>query len=112
MDIEIAKNVLYDISCTTLERIEGLEVANAPIKVGEVLNRNNRAPGRPKALRVLREGDSVTIEVGVNVEYGKNLVALSQSVQRAITENVELMTGLKVRAVNVTVQNLNLPKGA
>lgn len=109
MDIDIAKNVLYDIACTTLERIEGLEVASAPIKVGEVLGRSAR---RPKALKVTREGESVSIEVGVNVEYGRNLVGLSQSVQRAITENVELMTGLKVRAVNVVVQGLNLPRGA
>ncbi|AFZ69096.1 Asp23/Gls24 family envelope stress response protein [Deinococcus peraridilitoris] len=112
MEIEIAKTVLYDIACTALDRVEGLEVANAPIKVGEVLKGNNRSARRPKALKVTREGDSVTFDIGVNVEYGRNLVTLSQSVQRTITENVELMTGLKVRSVNVSVQGLNLPKGA
>lgn len=110
MTVEIAKNVLYDIACTTLERIEGLEVASAPIKVGEVLNRPQR--GRPKALKVTRDDLGVTVDVTVTVEYGKNLVSLSRTVQQAVTENVELMTGLKVRAVNVTVQGLTLPRGA
>ncbi len=110
MELDISKNVLYDIACTTLERFEGLEVASAPIKVGEVLQ--NRSSRRPRALKVTREEGGVTIDVGVNVEYGKNLVALSQDVQRAVTENIELMTGLKVKSVNVTVQGLTLPKGA
>ena len=109
MELDISKNVLYDIACTTLERIEGLEMATAPIKVGEVLQ--NRSSRRPRALKVTREDSGVTIDVGVNVEYGRNLVNLAQDVQRAVTENVELMTGLRVRAVNVTVQGLTLPKG-
>ena len=108
MELDIAKNVLYDIASTALSNIDGLEVAAAPIKVGEVLGRTAR---RPKALRVSREGDGVTFDVGVNVEYGKNLLTLSQSAQRAVTENVEIMTGLKVRAVNITVQGLSLPRG-
>ncbi|WP_027480624.1 Asp23/Gls24 family envelope stress response protein [Deinococcus pimensis] len=113
MEVDISKNVLYDIACTTLDRIEGLEVATAPIKVGEVLRGSGaRTARRPKSLKVTREEGAVTFDVGVNVEYGRNLVNLSADVQRAITENVELMTGLKVRAVNVVVQGLTLPRGA
>lgn len=113
MEVDIAKNVLYDIASTALSGIEGLEVAAAPIKVGEVKMGGvlGRTARRQKALKVSREGDSVTFDVGVNVEYGKNLLHLSQHAQRAVTENVESMTGLKVRAVNVTVQGLNLPRG-
>lgn len=116
MELDISKTVLLDIAATTLDRIEGLEVAPAPIKVGEVIRSQsvNRpaSPRRPRALKVNREGDALTFEVGLNVEYGKNLMGLAQQVQRSLTENVELMTGLKVRAVNVTVQGLTLPKGA
>ncbi len=109
MEVDIAKNVLYDIASTALSGIEGLEIAAAPIKVGEVLGRTAR---RPRALKVSREGEGVTFDVGVNVEYGKNLLGLSQRAQQAVTENVESMTGLRVRAVNVTVQGLNLPRGS
>ena len=115
MELDINKNVLLDIAATTLERIEGLEIAAAPLKVGEVL-RQPPARGRslraPRALKVTRDDSGVTIEVGLTIEYGKNLVGLAQNVQRSLTENVQLMTGLKVRAVNVTVQGLSLPRGA
>ncbi|GAA5532466.1 Asp23/Gls24 family envelope stress response protein [Deinococcus aluminii] len=111
MDVEISKSVLTDIAATTLEGIEGIEVANAPLKVGEVL-RQQGGPRRPRALRVSREGGQVTVDVGLNVEYGRNLVQLAHQAQRAVCENVELMTGLKVKAVNVTVLGVVLPRGA
>ncbi|MBZ9712906.1 MULTISPECIES: Asp23/Gls24 family envelope stress response protein [Deinococcus] len=110
-EIEISKNVLMDIAVTTLDGIEGTEVASAPLKMGEVLR--NQTPGRrPRALRVTREGQDVTVDVGLNIEFGRNLVALSEQVQQAVRENIELMTGLKVRAVNVSVHNVCLPKGS
>lgn len=110
-EIEISKSVLTDIAATTLDGIEGAEIATASLKVGEVLRNQN--PGRKaRALRVTREGNDVTVEVGLNVEFGRNLLALSEKAQQAVRENIELMTGLKVRAVNVTVQNVCLPKGS
>ncbi|WP_019584751.1 Asp23/Gls24 family envelope stress response protein [Deinococcus apachensis] len=111
MDVEISKSVLTDIAATTLEGIEGIEVAHASLKVGEVLRQQGGAR-RPRALKVTREGQTVIIDVGLNVEYGRNLVGLAHQAQRSVCENVELMTGLKVKAVNVTVLGVTLPKGA
>ena len=121
MELEISRNVLLDIAASTVDRIGGLEIAPAPIKASEVLRQNTgwqnsgwqgAGPRRPRALRVTREGNSVTVELGLNIEYGRSLVAASQKVQQAVTENIELMTGLKVRGVNITVQGLTLPPAA
>ena len=113
MHLEISKNVLMDIAATTVDRIGGLEIAPAPIKASEVLRPSSgwqqTGNRRPRALRVSREGNHVSVDVGLNIEYGKSLVSVSQKVQQAVTESIELMTGLKVRAVNVTVQGLTLP---
>ncbi len=109
-EVEISKSVLMDIADTTVAGIEGTEVAGAPLNVGEVL-RNQGGARKARALRVTREGGNVNVDVGLNVDYGQNLVGISQQVQRAVSENIELMTGLKVRAVNVTVQGVCLPKG-
>jgi len=110
MDVEISRSVLTDITATTLEGIEGIELAQSPLKVGEVL-RQQSGPRRTRALKVTREGGAVSIDVGLNVEYGRNLVGLASQAQRAVCENVELMTGLKVKAVNVTVLGVTLPRG-
>lgn len=107
-DVEISKSVLMDIAATTITGIEGTDVAPAPLNMGEVL-RNQGGARKPRALRVTRDGASVSVDVGLNVDFGQNLVAVSQQVQRAVCENIELMTGLKVRAVNVTVQGVCVP---
>ncbi len=109
MELDISRTVLIDIAATTAERIGGLDIASAPIKASEVLGGVRSGPRRPRALKVTREGQSVSVDIGLNIEYGQNLVNVSESVQRAITEGIELMTGLKVRAVNVTVQGVFLP---
>ncbi|AWN22906.1 Asp23/Gls24 family envelope stress response protein [Deinococcus irradiatisoli] len=123
MELEISKNVLTDIATSTLERIPGLMIAAAAARPGNLGTSLSGSLGslsagesplarRPKALKITREGQQVSLEVGVNIEYGKNLQALSQQAQRALQENIELMTGLKVKAVNVTVQGLTLPSNA
>ncbi|WP_161882010.1 Asp23/Gls24 family envelope stress response protein [Deinococcus alpinitundrae] len=125
MELEISKNVLTDIATSTLEHIEGLSIAAAaaprPGKLGEAISDSlsdslgslgaGELPTsrRPRALKITREGQQVSLDVGLTIEYGKNLHALAQQAQRALQENIELMTGLKVRAVNVTVQSLSLP---
>ncbi|BDP41529.1 alkaline-shock protein [Deinococcus aetherius] len=114
MEVEISRSVLTDIAQTTLDGIEGIEVAPAslrPSEVGEALRQQGGGPRRPRALRVTRDGQNVTVDVGLNVEYGRNLVGVARQAQQAVCENVELMTGLKVRAVNVTVLGVTLPKG-
>lgn len=109
-ELEISKSVLLDIASTTIEGIEGTEIAAAPIKVGEVL-RNQQNARKPRALKVTREGNEVTVDVGLNIDFGQNLVKVSQQAQQAVCENIELMTGLKVRNVNVSVQGVCIPKG-
>lgn len=108
-EVDISKSVLLDIASTTISGIEGIDIAPAPLKVGEVI-RNQSGARRPHALRVTREGQEVTVDVGVNIDYGQHLVKVSQQVQRSICENIELMTGLKVKTVNVAVQGVCLPK--
>lgn len=108
-EVDISKSVLLDIASTTLDHIEGVEIAPAPLKVGEVI-RNQPGARRPRALRVTREGQEVTVDVGLNIEYGQHLVKVSQQAQRSICENIELMTGLKVKTVNISVQGVCVPK--
>ena len=108
-EVDISKSVLLDIASTTLDHIEGVEIAPAPLKVGEVI-RNQPGARRPRALRVTREGQEVTVDVGLNIEYGQHLVKVSQQAQRSICENIELMTGLKVKTVNISVQGVCVPR--
>jgi uncharacterized alkaline shock family protein YloU len=72
--------------------------------VGEIL-----AGKRLKGINVTRDPAGVTVDISVNIDYGLVIPDLAKKVQRVVAENVEVMTGLSVKAVNVTVQSVVLP---
>ncbi|HEX2863745.1 MAG TPA: Asp23/Gls24 family envelope stress response protein [Deinococcales bacterium] len=102
--LEISRDVLAGIAGIAMEGVKGVVPAVPPVKVGEVL------AGRRKGINVSRAGQSVTIDVSVNVRYGQSIPDVAREVQQAVCDNVELMTGLSVKAVNVTVQGILLPE--
>lgn len=120
--LEIAPATSRDTARDTAAAITGLTSADLkPAAIGSTISGNLKGnlnaealttlPRRPRALKITREGQQVSIEVGVNIEYGRNLLDLAQKARLAMAENIELMTGLKVREINVTVQGLYLSGG-
>jgi uncharacterized alkaline shock family protein YloU len=55
------------------------------------------------------EGDSVRITLHVAVQYGHPIRETARRLQVRVKEEVENMTGLRVRGVDVYVQDLILP---
>ena len=103
-EVNISKDVLVGIANIALEGVRGATAVNPPVNVGEVLSGK-----RPKDININRSGADVTVDVSVNVDYGKVIPEVAKEVQRAVAENIEVMTGLSVKAVNVTVQSIVLP---
>ena len=57
-----------------------------------------------KGLRItINENDEVYIDCNVVVAYGQSVVTVANSLQVAVTNAVESMTGIKVASVNVNV---------
>jgi uncharacterized alkaline shock family protein YloU len=65
-----------------------------------------RARGRPHGIEIGREGDEVTIDLHVVVEYGLNLAEVASSVSNRVAYEVERLTGLSVGAVEVHVDDV------
>ena len=104
LEVDISKDVLVGIAGIALESVQGVTPVVPPVRVGEVL-----AGRRLRGINVQRDGSSVVVDLSVNVEYGGVIPDLARAVQQAVAENIELMTGLNVRAVNVTVQSVTVP---
>lgn len=111
MELNISKNVMRDIVMAAVEDIDGVNVAPAPNPVGEVL-KDSETARFPRALRITQGEDGYNVELGLNVDYGQNLVELARRAQRSVTENLELMCGCQVEAVNVQVLGVSLPPAA
>jgi uncharacterized alkaline shock family protein YloU len=62
-----------------------------------------------KGIKAEVEGLKAAIDVDVNMEFGKDFIALAGDVQERITRAVEDMTGCEVVAVNVNVVGVNAP---
>jgi uncharacterized alkaline shock family protein YloU len=59
-----------------------------------------------RGIDVGRDGDAVTIDVHVVVEYGLNLAEVASTVRNRVGYEVERLTGLPVRAVEVHIEDV------
>lgn len=64
-------------------------------------------PARAKrGIDVGREGDAVTVDVHVVVEYGLNLAEVASTLRNRVGYEVERLTGLPVRSVEVHIEGV------
>jgi uncharacterized alkaline shock family protein YloU len=64
----------------------------------------------PKGVRIAKAGDEVTVEVSVEVEYGKDMTVVAADIQSAVAKALKDMSGIKVAAVNVNVVGVHVSK--
>jgi uncharacterized alkaline shock family protein YloU len=64
-----------------------------------------RLRGR-RGIEIGREGDSVTIDLRVVVEYGLNLAEVASTLRNRVAYEVERLTGLTVAAVEVHIDDV------
>jgi uncharacterized alkaline shock family protein YloU len=104
LEVDINKDVLTGIASIALEGVQGVVPVTPPMQIGEFFTGK-----RLKGINVTRDAQSVTVDLTVNVDFGRAIPDIAKEVQRAVTENIEVMTGLTVNAVNVTVQGVVVP---
>ena len=60
-----------------------------------------------RSIAVGINGDTVSIEVKVNLAYGVHLPTVASNIQSVVMKEVEKMTGMSVTTVNIIVQELD-----
>jgi uncharacterized alkaline shock family protein YloU len=63
-----------------------------------------------KGVKVSVNEDSAVIDLYIVVEYGVKIQEVAEQAQQNVKRAVETMTGLSVSAVNIYVQNVQIPK--
>ena len=76
------------------------------------LQRLVRTTGQSPGVRVRVSGHDVTITLTLAVIYGVSIPEVVAAVRRAVVEQVESLTGLRVRDVTVEVVDVHLPPDA
>jgi len=95
----MSENALVSLVTLALEGQSGVRlIQTASRSVGDVLSGRKTRP-----VRLERDGDNLTVDLNVCVDYGKPVQEVCKEVQKAATEALTAATGLKVKAVNITV---------
>ena len=100
--ISIAHDVVAQIVGHTAAECYGVVGMSARGRVGRLLARGRETLG----ITIGGDGNGVTIELYVVVEYGLNLAEVAATIRSRIAYEVERLTGLPVAAVEVHIQDV------
>lgn len=107
--LKISQDVLATISNFAAEEIDGvvsLADTYAPIK--HFLKKGSI--GKP--IQISLNDDVAVIDISVNLKYGANIPAVAETLQKAVKDAVQNMTGITVSKVNVHVAGIVFPETA
>jgi len=105
--VRVSDDVIATIATTALAEVKGIAASSTGL-VGGLLGRKGAARG----IKIEADGNAVTLDVTIVVEYGARIPAVAAEIQTKLRSAIEEMTGKFVRAVNVTVQGIRAPSGA
>jgi len=108
--VSITEQVIASIAGMAASSVEG--VSGLRGNVAENLKAFLGEEHRRRGVSARVEEGSVHITMHVAIEYGYAIHEVAQNLQERVRDEVEAMTGLKVRAVDVYVSDLTLPEGA
>src|SRR5947208_17183744 len=102
--ITISTGAIAQIVSETTARCYGVVGmgGGARAKVGRLLPRGRTTQG----ISVSGDGDAVSLDLHVVVEYGLNLTEVAATIRSPVQYEVERLTGLRVAAVDVHIQDV------
>ena len=99
VDYDLSDSALVNIVTLALDNTAGMRLALPGARsVGDVLSGRRTRP-----VRIEREGDNLSVDLAVSVDYGKPISDLAKEVQKDVSDVLTASTGLKVKTVNITV---------
>jgi len=105
--VTISDNVVAKVAFKAVSGIEGIHALGGGSSRALAGLRGDK--GTPGVSVDLREG-SVDIDLTMSIVFGANVPTVAEACRKAVTEQVEGTTGLKVRAVNVLVTDVVFPE--
>ena len=105
--VTISDNVVAKVAFKAIAGIEGIHALGGGSSRALAGLRGDK--GTPGISVDLRDG-SVDIDITMSIVFGSSVPAIAEACRKAVTEQVEGTTGLKVRAVNVLVNDVAFPE--
>ena len=108
--VNISEDVLAIIAAEAVREVEG--VGGFSISLGgEIVERLGKKNAPTRGIKLTIEENQVTVDAFIQVLYGSVIAHVAQAAQEAVIAGIEAMTGITVKAVNVTVCGVAFEKG-
>ncbi|NLG65936.1 MAG: Asp23/Gls24 family envelope stress response protein [Actinobacteria bacterium] len=104
--VTISDNVVAKVAHNACREIEGVHALGGA--ASRALS-SLRGESRTQGVSVDIVDDTVDVDVTLVVTYGANMTKVAELCRGAVRTQVEGITGLKVRAVNVLVSDVHFP---
>lgn len=107
-EVHIADEVVAIIAGLAATEVEGVASMAGNITNELVSKLGMKSLSRGVKVTVL-EG-AVTVDLSLNIEYGRNILDTSKAVQERVKTSIENMTGLEVADVNIHIASVDMEK--
>ena len=104
-EVHIADEVVAIVAGLAATDVDGVAsmAGNITNELVSKLGKKNLSKG----VRVTMEG-VVTVDLSLNIEYGRNILETSKKVQEKVKSAIENMTGLEVADVNIHIASVDM----
>ena len=106
-NVKISDEVIATIAQIAANEVDGI-LGTGSSFAGEIKQILSKKAPAGKGVKVVTENGEVTVDINVVVEYGAKIPAVSWELQENVKKNVESMTGLSVRKVNIHVVGIEV----
>ena len=105
-EVRIADEVVAIIAGLAATEVEGVDsmAGNITNELVGKLGMKNLSRG----VKVTVLEGVVTVDLNLNIEYGKNILETSKKVQEKVKSSIENMTGLEVADVNIHIASVDM----
>ncbi|WP_017753595.1 Asp23/Gls24 family envelope stress response protein [Calidifontibacillus oryziterrae] len=104
--ISISEDVFSIIAAIVIDDMD--EIATTVSNIKDDFIRVVNRKGNQKGIIVDNNEEEVSIDVRISVYLGTNICELCKGLQQKISEEIEVMTGIKVANVNVYVDSVKV----
>ena len=110
--------VVSNIAAMEIRELDGLDPSHGGTRlpgdtsptVGEFLSNLTPGAGRTRGISVEVGEEQAALDLTVNVMYGRPIHEVTDALRQNVIRRVESLTGLEVREVNITVNDVTFPE--
>ena len=96
--------IIAGLATTECYGLVGMASRSAKDGIKELMKKESFVKG----VKVVADGDEITVELNIIVEFGTNISAVADNIISKVKYTIETMTGLKVKKIDINVQGIRM----